>query len=70
MENLAIIQLLKHYRRKFQLENHNNLDRIKDLEYTIGMSLDEFKELNSLYDIYFDNLTKINLLNEILNAIE
>ncbi|MCI8617519.1 MAG: hypothetical protein HFJ60_04665 [Clostridia bacterium] len=70
MENLIIKQLLENYRKKIQLENYNNLDRIRELEDIIGLSMEEYKELYDLYDTFFDNLAKINLLNEILEVIE
>ena len=41
-------------------------ERIKELEYTIGMSLEEYEELNKLYDEYYEILIKIKLLEEIL----
>ena len=40
-------------------------ERIKELEYTIGMSLEYYEELNKLYDEYYEILIKIKLLEDI-----
>lgn len=67
MENIVSKQLLEEYLKKFELENYNNLDRINELEDTIGMSIAEFEELNKLYDIFYENSVKIKFIKEILN---
>ena len=67
MENIVSKQLLEEYLKKFELENYNNLDRISELEDTIGMSIAEFEELNKLYDIFYENSVKIKFIKEILN---
>lgn len=67
MENIVSKQLLEEYLKKFELENYNNLDRIRELEDTIGMSIAEFEELNKLYDIFYENSVKIKFIKEILN---
>lgn len=40
--------------------------RIKELENIIGMSLEEYKELNKLYSEYNEILIKIEILEELL----
>ncbi len=58
---------LRDYLRDLKLEECKVFDRIQLLENTIGMSLDEYFELQKLYDFYYEISIKIKILKKLLS---
>lgn len=53
---------------KLKSEKENMFNRIRKLENTIGMSLEEYSELNKLYCKYNEILIKLEVLQEFLEG--
>lgn len=67
MKDFIKKQKLRCFLSNLELEELEIFNRIKELEYIIGMSLEEYSELNDLYSRYHEISVRIKVLKELLN---